>query len=102
MEHDAPDSPATTPLTRRDFFAGAGMTAGAIAAIGGIAGSTYAPSTQAAAASRKYFAHYVGMELDGAFADPVLSAEGGEPVFVPGSVAQGITSSVRIEPLSIQ
>lgn len=101
-KHDAPDSPAAAALSRRDFFAGAGMTAGALAALGGVAGSAWAPASQAAAANRRFFSTYVGMELDGVYAGNVLTAEGGEPVIVPGSPAQGIPNSLRIEPLTIR
>lgn len=89
---------ATGSLSRRDLFLGAGT----IAALGGIAGSAWTPATQAAAASRRYFSTFVGMELDGTYAGNVLTAEGGEPVIVPGSPAQGTPNTLRIEPLSIR
>lgn len=98
---DAPDSPAAAPLSRRDFFAGAGMTAGAIAALGGLAGSAVAPVAQAAVRNRQYFSNFMAFELDGRFAGPVLNAEGGEPAITPGNPARGLPATVRYEPLQM-
>jgi hypothetical protein len=104
-------APAAGNLTRRDFFAGAGMAAGAVATIGGIAGSAFTPAAQAAVLKdRKYFATYVALELDGAYAGNLASAEGGEPVIVPGQpeMTTGTTktpatvTTVRYEPLRLR
>lgn len=84
-------------ISRRDLFLGAGMTAGAVAAIGAVGGIAYAPTAQAALKSRAYFATNVLLELDGVSAGRVVSAEGGEPVIVPGP-----TSTLRYEPLTVR
>lgn len=96
---------STDQISRRDLFLGAGMTAGAIAAIGGLA---HVPAAQAALSkSRKYFATHVVVELDGVPAGRVLTAEGGEPVVVPATAVVGgektlTTPSLRYEPLTIR
>lgn len=82
--------PETTEsvVSRREFFAGAGMTAGALATIGAIGGLTHAPAARSAALKdRKYYSTYVALELDGKYAGNLLSAEGGEPVIVPAQTA---------------
>lgn len=93
-------------LSRRDFFAGAGMTAGVLATLGGIAGTTASPDAQAAARDRKFFSNFVNFELDGAFAGRLLSAEGGEPVIVPGTSSADLktrtAASLRYEPLTLR
>lgn len=81
---DESDIPVSGTVSRREFFAGAGMAAGAIAALGSAGGLTYAPAAQAAGLrDRKYFSSYVALELDGSYAGNLASAEGGEPVIVP-------------------
>jgi hypothetical protein len=77
------------------------MTAGALAALGGLAGAAMAPAAQAAVKSRKYFSTFVAFELDGKFAGPVLSAEGGEAAILPGSPKLGIAPTVRYLPLDM-
>jgi hypothetical protein len=93
-------------MTRRELFAGAGMTAGALAALGGIIGTTASPAAQAAAKNRQYFSSSVSFELDGAFAGRLLSAEGGEPVIVPGAPSADLKtrspSTLRYEPLFLR
>lgn len=91
------DTPVSGAVSRREFFAGAGMTAGALAALGGVVGAGAAPTAMAAAKSRQYFSTNVNFELDGAFAGRLLAAEGGEPVIVPGTPA-----TLRYEPLSLR
>lgn len=96
---DSAQAPAAGTLTRRDLFVGAGMAAGGIAAIGGLAASAYTPVARAAALKdRTYFATYVALELDGNYAGNLASAEGGEPVVVspPPELA------VRYEPLRLR
>ena len=99
------DSSGQMALSRRELFLGAGMTAGAIAAVGGL---TYAPATQAALSrSRQYFATHVLMELDGISAGRVTSAEGGEPVIEPAVATVGFDrtvtgGSLRYEPLTVR
>lgn len=100
LETETP-APAAGTLTRRDFFAGAGMAAGAVAAIGGIAGTAFTPAAQAAVKSRKYFSTYIAFELDGQFAGPVLAAEGGDPVITPANARLGTAATVRYEPLEM-
>lgn len=100
------DRPATEAesgmgLSRRSFFTGAGMAAGAVAALGGIAGSAISPAAQAAVASRRYFSNQVALELDGVFAGPVIAAEGGDPVLMPGIRNTDGPSTVAYEPLSM-
>jgi hypothetical protein len=88
---DESDTPASGAVSRREFFAGAGMAAGAIAALGSAGGLTYAPAAQAALLrDRKYFSSYVALELDGAYAGNLVSAEGGEPVLVPPDPIQQV------------
>lgn len=95
-DHDQPVSPDATQISRRDLFLGAGMTAGALAAIGGIA---YAPASQAALSkSRQYFATHVLLELDGISAGRVTSAQGGEPVISPATAVVGVEKSVQTTP----
>lgn len=94
-------------LSRREFFAGAGMTAGAIAALGGIVGAGMPPAALAAAKSRQYFSSFVNFELDSAFAGRLLAAEGGEPVIVPGTGVAGADRTsqaalLRYEQLSLR
>lgn len=90
-------------ISRRDFFAGAGMTAGAVAALAGVAGTAIAPAVQAAVLKdRKYFSTYVALELDGAYSGNLVSAEGGEPVFIPAPTATASGSAVRYEPLRLR
>jgi hypothetical protein len=104
-DHDRADSPDATAISRRDLFLGAGMTAGAVAAIGGLA---WAPSAQAALSkSRQYFATTVALELDGISAGRVASAEGGEPVIVPATPVAGVektatTTTLRYEPFVVR
>ena len=100
-DHDRADSPDATQISRRDLLLGAGMTAGAIAAIGGLA---HVPTAQAALSkSRQYFATHVLMELDGVSAGRVSSAEGGEPFLIPASsdFAQR-TSQIAYETLTVR
>lgn len=94
-------APVVGTLTRRDLFVGAGMTAGALAALGGIAGSAVSPTALAAMRSRKYYATQLALELDGQFAGLVLAAEGGDPVITPGDARLNTTATVRYEPLEI-
>lgn len=105
-KRDDSDTPVTGAVSRRDFFAGAGMTAGALAALGGIVGAGVSPAALAAR-SKQYFSNFINFELDGAFAGRLLAAEGGEPVIVPGLAAVGAEkttaiSSLRYEPLSLR
>lgn len=99
------DSTGQMALSRRDLFLGAGMTAGAIAAIGSLA---HAPAAEAALSkSRKYFASHVLMELDGISAGRVISAEGGEPFIVPATAVVGVektvsTPTLKYETLAVQ
>jgi len=96
---DLAPAPEAGTLTRRDLFVGAGMTAGAIAALGGVAGSAYTPAARAAVLKdRKYFATYVALEVDGTYAGNLASAEGGEPVVVSSSPEL----LVRYEPLRLR
>lgn len=100
------DDEPTATLTRRELFLGAGMTAGALTALGGLAGSAFAPAAQAAVKSREYFSTHVTFELDGAFAGRLLSASGGEPVLSP-PVYDEATRTTRagqltFEPLSLR
>lgn len=94
-------------VSRRDLFLGAGMTAGAIAAIGTVGGLAYAPAAQAAISkSKQYFANNVFLELDGASAGRLISAEGGDPVLVPAGTPIGgekftTQTTLRYEPLSL-
>ena len=100
-DHEQADSPDATQISRRDLFFGAGMTAGAIAAIGGLA---HAPAAQAALSkSRQYFATHVLMELDSVSAGRVSSAEGGEPFLnhTVGDFGQR-TSQIAYQPLTVQ
>jgi len=98
---------STTQVTRRELFLGAGMTAGAIAAVSAVGGLAYAPAAQAALSkSRNFFANNVLVELDGVQAGRALSAVGGEPVIVPVSNALGAEktqtqTTLRYEPLSM-
>ncbi|MEX2148654.1 MAG: hypothetical protein WD793_00425 [Steroidobacteraceae bacterium] len=91
--------------TRRDFFTGAGATAGTLAALGGL---SYTPLARAAALKdRQYFSHFVALELDGAYAGNLLSAEGGEPVIVPAGQPIderriATTNTIRYEPLRLR
>ncbi len=102
------DAAGHAALSRRDLFLGAGMTAGAVAALGAVGGIAYAPATQAALSkSRSYFATNVLLELDGVSAGRVVSAEGGEPVLVPATAVAGVertvtTTSLRYEPLTVR
>ena len=98
-------------LSRREFFTGAGMAAGAIAALGSAGGLAYAPTAQAAALrDRKYFSTYVALELDGTYAGNLASAEGGEPVLVPPDPIQQVgdskvassTTTLRYEPMRLR
>lgn len=85
---DSAKTPMTGAVSRRDFFTSAGMTAGALAAIGTIGGLTHAPAAQSAALrNRQYFSTYVALELDDKYAGNLVSAEGGEPVIVPAKPA---------------
>lgn len=107
---DESDTPVTGGVSRRDFFAGAGMAAGAVAALGSAAGLTYAPPAQAALKDRRYYSNYVALELDGAYAGNLASAEGGEPVLVPPDPIQQVGDSkvaatattLRYEPLRLR
>jgi len=79
------------------------MAAGAVATIGGIAGTAFTPATQAATLKdRKYFSTYVALELDGAYAGNLVSAEGGEPVIVPEQPGTGTGPTLRHEPLRLR
>jgi len=107
---DESDTPASGAVSRRDFFTGAGMTAGAIAALGAAGGLGYAPAAQAAGLrDRKYFATYVALELDGTYAGNLVSAEGGEPVLVPPDPIQQVgetkfaatATTLRYEPMRL-
>lgn len=98
-------------MTRRELFAGAGMTAGALTALGSAGGLAYTPAAQAAALrDRKYFASYVALELDGGYAGNLVSAEGGEPVLVPPDPIQqvgeakfaGTATTLRYEPMRLR
>jgi hypothetical protein len=92
-------------LSRRDLFLGAGMTAGAVAAIGAVGGIAYAPATLAALSkSRSYYANHVALELDGISAGRLLSAVGGEPALTFSSGAAGTerSGSLRFEPLTVR
>lgn len=109
--HEETTDENASRMTRRDLFAGAGMTAGAIAALGSAGGLTYAPAAQAAALrDRKYFASFVALELDGAYAGNLVSAEGGEPVLVPPDPIQQVgetkyaasTTTLRYEPMRLR
>lgn len=103
---DESGTPVTGGVSRRDFFASAGMTAGALAALGGVVGAGVSPAAQAAARSRDYFANFVNFELDGAFAGRLLGASGGEPVIVPGAPSADLktraASTLRYEPLILR
>lgn len=100
---DSAPAPTAGTLTRRDLFVGAGMTAGAVAALGGIAGTAFAPAAQAAVLKdRKYFSTYVAFELDGAYAGNLASAEGGEPVIVPGQPGAATGATLRYEPIRLR
>lgn len=94
-KRDDSDTPVTGAVSRRDFFAGAGMTAGALAALGGIVGAGVSPAALAAR-SKQYFSNFINFELDGAFAGRLLAAEGGEPVIVPGLAAVGAEKTTAI------
>ena len=102
-----PDTQAVAPMSRRDLFLGAGLTAGTLAALGAVGGVAYAPATQAAVSkSRKFFATNVLLELDGQSAGRLIAAEGGEPVIVPAAGAVGgqkvqTQTTLRYEPLSL-
>jgi hypothetical protein len=104
-KRDDSDTPVTGAVSRRDFFAGAGMTAGALAALGGIVGAGVSPAALAAR-SKQYFSNFINFELDGAFAGRLLAAEGGEPVIVPGAQLADTKirepSTLRYEPLSLR
>ncbi len=105
--HDQTDTQAVAPLSRRDLFIGAGATAGALAALAAVGGVAYAPAAQAALSkTKKYFANNVFLELDGASAGRLITAEGGEPVLVPAGTAIGAEkfstqTTLRYEPLSL-
>lgn len=108
--HEETSDENTNRMTRRELFAGAGMTAGAIAALGSAGGLAYTPAAQAAALrDRKYFSSYVALELDGAYAGNLVSAEGGEPVLVPPDPIQqvgetksaGAATTLRYEPMRL-
>lgn len=88
-------------VSRREFFVGAGATAGALAAIGSVAGLTHSTAAEAALA-RKYYSYSVALELDGNYAGQVMAAEGGEPVLTPRSRLTGQPATVRYEPLSMR
>lgn len=103
MKSRTTESADHTGISRRDFFAGAGMAAGAVATIGGIAGTAFTPAAQAAVLKdRKYFSTYVALEFEGAYAGNLVSAEGGEPVIVPGSPDGTSPATVRYEPLRLR
>jgi hypothetical protein len=111
---DASATPATGVVSRRDFFTGAGATAGTLAALGAIGGLSYTPLAQAALIrDRSYFSQFVALELDGVYAGNLLSAEGGEPVIVPAGqpIDSGTadrlqriatTNTIRYEPLRLR
>lgn len=107
---DESGTPADGAVSRRDFFAGAGLTAGALATLGGIAGTAAAPAALAAVKSRMYASSFVSLELDGQYAGNLLAAVGGEPVIVPGEpiqqVGEGKTTAgettLRYEPLHLR
>lgn len=105
-KRDDSDTTVTGAVSRRDFFAGAGMTAGALAALGGMVGAGMPSTAHAAARNRQYFSTYVNFELDGLFAGRLLSAEGGEPVIVPGAPSADLKtrtpSTLRYEPLILK
>lgn len=91
-------------LSRREFFAGAGATAGVAAALGTLGGLGAAFDAQGAV-KRQYFSAYVGLELDGKFAGLLESAEGGEPVIVLTSAGPGRSraiAGVRYELLKLR
>ncbi len=90
-------------VSRREFFVGAGATAGAFAAIGSMAGLTHSSAAEAAIANRKYYSYSVALELDGQYAGAVFNAEGGEPVLtLPASRVTGDRPTVRYEPLKMR
>jgi hypothetical protein len=101
-DETASPAPAGT-LTRRELFAGAGLAAGAFAALGG---SAFTSAAQAAVKNREYFSTYVNLELDGAFAGRLLSASGGEPVIASPVYDEATRTTksgqVAIEPLSLR
>lgn len=104
---DNSNSPVAGAVSRRDFFTGAGMTAGALATIGTIGGLSYAPAAQSAVLrDRKFYSTYVALELDGKYAGNLVSAEGGEPVIVPAKPATSTTvatqATLRYEPLRLR
>lgn len=102
---DQSDTPGTGAVSRREFFTAAGATAGALAALGSIGGLVHAPAAQAALKNRSFFSNYVALELDGAYAGNLLSAEGGEPVIVPAQLigdAMATTTTLRYEPLRLR
>jgi len=94
--------------TRREFFTGAGTAAGTLAALGAVGGLSYTSVARAAALKdRQYFSHFVALELDGAYAGNLHSAEGGEPVIVPAGqpisdTKTATTATLRYEPLRLR
>lgn len=89
-------------VSRREFFVGAGATAGALAALGSVAGLAHAPSAEAAIASRKYYSYQVAFELDGVYGGLLLAAEGGEPVIVTSDSTRIGESKFTSGPMTIQ
>lgn len=81
-------------ISRRRFCTDAGATAGALAVMGSLAGLVAAPRAEAALKSRRYYAYYVALELDGKYAGLVEIAEGGEPL-IDVSISAGATGPTR-------
>lgn len=100
-------TPDSGDVSRREFLVGAGATAGALAAIGSVAGLAHSPAAEAALSSRKYYSYQVAFELDGQYAGLLIAAEGGEPVIVMADTAVGALKTtsaiagVRYEPLTL-
>jgi hypothetical protein len=104
---DDSENTAAGAVSRREFFAGAGMTAGALATIGAIGGLSYTPAARSAMLkSRHYYSSFVALELDGKYAGNLVSAEGGEPVIVPAKPATtaltATQATLRYEPLRLR
>jgi hypothetical protein len=65
------------PISRRNFFGGVGMTAGALTALGASLPMLGASATSQAAVARTYAGAGLALEFDGALAGFISGAEGG-------------------------